>query len=266
LKDSVKALLQVTPMHKLIMEVLRNELSRRIEKNPSYSLRALARQLDISHTQLSLVMNGYRPPSKILLEKMLKTFSMNKKATALILGILETKRKDSSKSQQNFTKVSLEQYNLFSEWQHYAILSLLEIQDTKLTPEFISKRLGISLIQAKVSIQRLISLELIEEYKKGYWRQKGGPIVVENTHSTAATRNFQRQLITKALDSMDKDPIELRDLSSTTFSMDPKLVPHALQRIREFRRQLTAELETMSEAEEVYNITVQLFPSSRRSI
>jgi hypothetical protein len=48
--------------------------------------------------------------------------------------------------------------------------------------------------------------------------------------------------------------------------MNPKNVPYAIERIRAFRRQLTDELEVMDESEEVYNLTVQLFPSSRRGV
>jgi hypothetical protein len=64
---------------------------------------------------------------------------------------------------------------------------------------------------------------------------------------------------------MENDPMPLRDLSSTTFAMDPKQVGHALKRIREFRRELSRELEEFGNPQEVYNLTVQLFPSSKRS-
>jgi hypothetical protein len=54
-------------------------------------------------------------------------------------------------------------------------------------------------------------------------------------------------LIRKAVESLENDPIELRDFSSTTFAMNPKHVAYALKRIREFRRQWTQELESFGD-------------------
>jgi transcriptional regulator with XRE-family HTH domain len=48
---------------------LKRELQRRCQKNPSYSLRAFARFLHIPHQVLSRILNGKRPPTKTLLEK-----------------------------------------------------------------------------------------------------------------------------------------------------------------------------------------------------
>ncbi len=246
-----------------ILEILRAELSRRIERNSSYSLRSFARQLGISHTLLSLILNGHRPPSKAIAEKVLLFSDLSKEQANLILKSIDPDKVKGAMSRA-FHKLDLDQFALFAEWQHYAILSLLEVPDTEFTPEFIAKRLGISVMIAKVSMERLIDLDLIELREDGRWRQKVGPIVVENTRSTEASRKFQKQLINKALDSIDEDPMEVRDMSSTTFAMHPKHVPYALQKIREFRRKLTAELEEFGMPKEVYNLTVQLFPSSHR--
>jgi hypothetical protein len=54
--------------------------------------------------------------------------------------------------------------------------------------------------------------------------------------------------------------IDERDFSSTTFAMDPSLIPFAAAKIRKFRRELVAELEAKGSAGAVYNITMQLFP------
>src|SRR4029077_7937852 len=44
--------------------LLQAELSRRIERNPRYSMRRFSQALGVSHTVLSLVLSGKRPLSK----------------------------------------------------------------------------------------------------------------------------------------------------------------------------------------------------------
>ena len=250
-----------------VLELLRFELSRRTRRNPQYSLRSFARSLGVSHTLLSLVLNGHRPPSSAFVEKLVEGLNLPAEKADLIrppkarLAAERAPQKQAQKQEQ--AQISLDQFALISDWQHYAILSLLEVSDTEFEPTFIAQRLGISPLLAKVSMQRLVSLGIVAEGPDGRWRQTSKPIVVENSKSTECSRKFQRQLIAKAVDSLVNDPIELRDFSSTTFAMDPKNIPYALKRIREFRRQLTSELETTGKAEEVYNLTVQIFPTSR---
>jgi uncharacterized protein (TIGR02147 family) len=249
--------------NEIVLEVLRSELSRRLELNPSYSQRAFAKHLGVSHTLLSLIMNEKRAPSKVITQKLLEIAKLPKSKTDALLKLTNAKTYKEAK-ERSFHKINLDQFSLISEWQHYAILSLLEVEDTVFAPEFISKRLGISPLNAKISMQRLIELHIIEQLPSGKWKQKSGPIIVENANSTLATRKFQKQLLNKAIESLENDPIEVRDISSTTFAMAPKKIPYALKRIREFRRELSSELESFEEAEEVYNLTVQIFPTSRR--
>ena len=65
--------------------------------------------------------------------------------------------------------------------------------------------------------------------------------------------------------SLEQDSFEIRDHSSTTMAIDPALIPYARQRIREFRRELTEELEGKGNRSEIYNLTVQIYPVSKRN-
>ncbi len=255
------------PRGNSVIEILRFEYSSRCEKNSAFSMRSFARFLNVSHTLLSLVMNGHRTPSKKFIETVGARLSFSPEQTNLLMQstpFIQGKKKIKA-ANITYNKISLDTFSLLSEWQHYAILSLLEIEDTEFTIQFISKRLNINEMLAKISIQRLLDLKLIEciETRTGRkWKQSTAPIVVENLESTVYTRKFQKQLITKAIDSMENDPVQLRDMSATTFAMDPQHVGYALKRIREFRRELVKELEELGQPKEVYNITVQLFPTS----
>lgn len=255
-----------------VIEVLRQEFSKRALKNPRYSQRSFAQYLNVSHTLLSLVMNGKREPSRQLVDKMAERFDYGPEKTALLFEALKAReiRKASEKpnpaamQETSVNAMSLDRFALISEWQHFAILSLLEIPDTEFEPDYIANRLGISPLLAKVSMQRLIDLDLVAVDKTGRWKQRSGPIVINDPRTTEAGRKFQRQQISKAMDSLLQDPPGTRDMSSTTFAMSAEQIPFAIERIRDFRRKLVQELEAFGDPEEVYNLTVQIFPVSRR--
>ena len=243
--------------------LLQIELKRRCEANPRYSLRSFAKALGVSHTALSLVLSGARPPSRKMVSIISARLGLGPKeqrellvnrATGLI-GRAEVLKYD---------QLSLDHFELLADWYHYAILSLLDLPRSKFEAKWIAKRLNISEIQAKLSMDRLKRLNLVEEVSKDRWKQRGGPIKVENEISTPATRKHHKELLERAIYSLENDPIELRDFSAMTFVMDSKSIPYAKERIRHFRRELMQELESRGEPEEVYRLTVQIYPVTKK--
>jgi uncharacterized protein (TIGR02147 family) len=232
---------------------LEQELSKRVSRNRSYSQRSFARSLGISHTLLSLVLSQKRGLSPKTLKKIGERLGWaDDELTQVRTDI----------PREDFDPIALDTFALISDWYHYAILSLLELRESRLEPAGISKRLGTTPAEAKLAIARLKRLNLIS-LKDGRWKQSGKPIIVENAYSTAATRKHQQQILRKAEESLENDPFERHDLSSTTFVMDPKLVGFARERIRQFRRRLVRELEGMGNPSAVYELAVQIFPLSK---
>lgn len=241
---------------------LRQLLQRRLEKNPRYSLRAFSKSVGVSHSLLSQILSNQRPLTAQTAQRISERLNLPPQQQVL----LKRKTESSSRSVLNeeWTEMDLEQYALIAEWQHFAILSLLETKDFKMSPESVSKRLNISPLLAKVSIERLKRLNYIGQDEKGTWRQIVPPFKIENKVSTIATKKCHLQMLRKAAESLREDPIEYRDHSGTVFAVDPQHVSYAVQRIREFRRQLCTELESFGTPKEVYALTVQFFPLSKR--
>ena len=242
--------------------LLKRELDRRLRKNPRYSLRSFARDLGVSHSLLSLALSGKRNVSRRLGLKTAALAGLTPEDTRRLFGAEPGRRAPTSALAENFRRITLDTFTVISEWYCYALLSLLEIPGAKWEAGDIARRLSITEAEARKAMGALSRLKLVREIG-GRWRQTGQPLKVENTLSTAATKRFHRQLLAKALESMEKDPKETRDLSSMTFAMDPVLVPYAVKRIREFRRELMKELETMGKPAAVYNLTVQIYPVSK---
>lgn len=244
-------------LEKLKADVLENEFKKRAQSNPKYSLRAFARDLGVSHSLLSQMFAGKRAMSVEFNRKLLKELKLSQRERDILaMGLPVTNSKPTA-------KISLESFALISDWIHYAILSLLDVVEMKYTPTWISQRLNISEKKAKHAMRRLEKLGHITFDENGNARQGSAPIVVENDRTTEATQRFNRGLIEKALHSMEQDSFDTRDLSSIVFTMDPQFVPYTVERIRNFRRSLSNELENLGVRKEVYALTVQIFPLTR---
>lgn len=257
---------------------LRNELAGRHEKNPQYSLRAFSRSLGVSHTLVSLVLAGKRPMSRKMAERISDKLGMDPaERTAFVEhGSPRAPRATPGKpvkggssahedpSSQLATRLELDQFAMISEWYHLAILSLLEIPAARFEAKWIAARLGIGEMQASLAMDRLKRLGLVVKQGRGY-RQSGHPIRFDNRTSTVATRKFHRQLMERASETLETEAPENREFSSMTFCLDPAQLPVARERIRDFRRALTAELEQAGNPERVYHLSVQLYPLSQLS-
>jgi len=241
------------------VELLQQELTRRISENPRYSLRAFAKTLSMSPATLSLVLSRKVGLSKRSIEKITKVIPLGPRQ----LDRLHEKRASKERKLEGQTSnVTMEIFTVLSEWYHFAILSLLEVLGSPIDHGWISKKLGITLTEAKLAVARLKKLKLIAEVD-GHWRQVCEPMRIGNILSNAAARKFQKQLIEKALASLENDPTELRDITSMTFAMDPKELTYASEKITKFRRSLTKALESRGQPKAVYSLTVQLFPMTR---
>jgi len=245
-------------------ELLQAELGRRIAKNPKYSLRAFAKTIGLSPATLSLIIARKTPLSKGALSKISRTLGLTPEQNRHLQHQISLRKNRLPKpfAEMSYRYVTLDFFKVLSEWYYYAILSLLEIKGASIDPKWISKKLGISLFEAREAVERLQRLDLITEVE-GRWKQSQEPVRVDDASSTSASRRFQKQLLIKALESLENDPVEVRDVTSMTFAMSKKDIPYAIEKIAEFRRKLTEELEQRSEPDSVYNFTLQLFPVTK---
>ncbi|MDD0851641.1 DUF4423 domain-containing protein [Halobacteriovorax sp. GB3] len=248
-------------IHDEKVKVLKDEYHLKQRRNELYSLRSFARDLGVSHTLLSLIFKGKRRVTDTFSKKVKDNKVLTKKTREVLALGLERE----PTPEESFQKLSLEQSEMMSDWIHYAILSLTEIPNFQWNAQWIANRLGTSQNKVKTAMARLKSLDVIEKNSKGQFTQKPLKIVVDNDIAFEAGKKFNKTLLKKASNSMEECDFDKRSISSTTFTLNPKHIPYAISKIKEFRRNLSEELESMDEQEEVYTLSVQLFPLTQIS-
>ena len=153
------------------IHILKSEFTRRHERNARYSMGAFAKSIGLSHTVLSLVLSGKRTLSKRAAELVSERLSLDPKTKALlqapsggsmgesaigsvsrsINGATAGWARAKLKLAREYQKIEMKLFHLISNWAHYAILSLVEIETTLLTPRKIAKALGITEAHAKIA-------------------------------------------------------------------------------------------------------------------
>ncbi len=233
------------------VELLRREFARRRQKNAAYSLRAFSRALQISPARLSQVLSRKRPVTANQLEKISNTLMLSPAERRAV-------KRSASPKTATFVDFDREVFEFVSDFQHTAILALFDTRDAKAKPVWIAKRLGISAVEARDSLERLVKLGLLTA-TSGTLAPTHANLATRSDVPSAALRKLHGQMITKAAASLENHSVDERDITSITMAVDKTKLKEAKAMIREFRRSLCAHLES-GDKTEVFTLNIQLFP------
>lgn len=253
-------------------DILSEILSERVAANPSYSLRAFARDLGVSPQQLSNVMNGHRGLGPEMAQKVIQKLGLEKSQKDLFLESLRAKF-SKSKIQRKISKTKIKSmeaitstknlemdlFKIISNWHHFTLVELIKITKTKdHTLAWFSKRLGVPETEVKYSLERLERLGLISKGPKG-WRANQDVVIADKEISTESVRNFHRQVLEKAMMALSFQTSEERYGSSSTMPIKVKDLVRAREMIQKFRIEFDEALSDPHGGEEVYALSFQFF-------
>ncbi len=251
-------------------EFLRARLLGRISQNPAYSVRAFARDLKISHSYLSQILNERRGLSfrqALLLSETLGLDEADKRLFIQLL--LENRRRKflpesrvlrvETKSVDT-TSLDMDRFRTVKEWYHGAIAELTILKGFKSDHRWVAGQLGITTVQAKAAVARLRRIGVLET-KGRKWVKTRRRFQFPTTGLDNAVNGFHQAMLCKALTTLEKKApadFEARDITGITVAIDPKRLPEARKRIEKFRNRL-ADFLSKGEPSEVYQLNVQLF-------
>ncbi len=261
-------------------DILKHALGERCQRNPRYSLRAFARDLQLNPAHLSEVLNGKKGLSLNIAQAISKIlgFSPEEKKVfcalvesqharsragkTLAKDLLEKLKKDRDEVDPQFRILTIDAFQATSNWYHFAILQLMQLDafqsDKRTDIKRISKALGISPIEVQLAIETLKRLEVIEE-------RNGKLLVLENYIASTsgvpsdALKKWHRQVLEKAMNALTLQSVDERDFSSIFFPIPRKALPEITAEIKSFRRRLCRKYSPMIPKEEVYSLSIQFF-------
>lgn len=242
------------------VERLKAEYEIRRERNPNLSLRAFARWLGISPAQISQILSGKRRLTPKLAAQLARRLDMSPFEKIEFIRHTNLDFIESSSTPTPTAKLSEERFQMIAEWYHMAILSLTRIKGAKSDPRWIAQRLGISVSEAQTALERLCKLNLLELKP---FRQIGEPLLVASEVPSQAIRRHHKQLINMAIEKIDTETIDRRQIQSLTIATDAKHIALAQKRIERFLDEMN-ELMECPNPTDVYALNLQLSPLTKK--
>lgn len=258
-------------------DFIKNKFEQRKLGNNSYSLRAFARDLDISVSRLSEILSGKGSLSNQTAQKLARNLKLERKEQEIFISLVNLNNASSKKNKKlaaelisnlkntNQASISLESFNLVSEWYYFAILSVMELDLFDGSASWIAKRLGIEADKTLKALETLLKLEFIEYTDNKFRLSNINGITTTSDIESMALKKSHKQSLIQAIEALDNISINERDITSITMAIDPKKIPEAKKLIKKFRRELCIYLES-GKKEEVYNLNIQLLPITKKEM
>ena len=257
-------------------DVLRERLKTHFEKsksaNPSFSLRSMARLLDLPHGSLSQFISGKRNFSTPMLRAVVEKLTPNPEERKDLLEAINRKeieaiRKDAQKSSTSTydsRTLTTEEFNSIDEWYIYAVRTALSLSTAKPDVSWIAGELGISESDAQRALRTLFKLGLIELTAKGEIKRtrkhiKTPDTIKKKSEILKVLRSIHDQHLQHAILSLHSHDSDLRDITWLNIPTNPKKLDQAREIIRKCQDDILALLED-DHTSVTYRMTVQLCP------
>ncbi len=249
--------------------LLKSELENRCRRNPRYSLRCFARDLQIAPARLSDVIRGRYGLSRRAAADIGQRLGFSISERRLFCDLVESQHARSPKDrlaalkrvknqEYPYTSVNLDVFCLISDWYHFALLELMTVRDFKSDAAWMAQRLGLNLTLVKLALERL--------EKHGFARRKRGHwITCESFSATptdvpsAAIKKFHQQVLERAIAALQCQNVDQRDFSGLILAFNRDQMSEAKAMIKDFRRSFDQKFGKVVDKEAVYCLTVQFF-------
>lgn len=245
---------------------LQDELSSRCARNPNYSLRSFAKALSISPSALSALINGKRPITNNMKEKLGLKLGLSLEDIRQMIARPHgnSKNHDETIPPDLFRQITIDTFSIISEPHHYALLELMKTEGFRWDSKWIGKRLNKTVSEINIVIERLERVGLLERDHSGKLvdSTSGFSTDIRDGLSSQAQRRFQERSLEKSIEALRTVPIDRRDNTSMTMAINQNDLPQAKKMIKEFRRQFCRKLEMSPSLDEVYQLTISFIPLS----
>ena len=237
--------------------VLKEVYALRSARRP-YSLRAFARDLGLSHTYVSLVLNNKKRLPVATLRALGDKLGLE---TTQVSELEKLENRASSKKKtKTFSQFELDKFRLMCRWYYIAILEMTQLKGFVSSTKNIAEYLDIEVDEVAEALSAMKRLGVLKA-SGGKWSCVEEKRAIIAPSSTEAIRAYHRQMILLAQDELGKTEghfFKQRDITGMTMPINPKRISGAKRKIARFRRSLEAYL-TQGDCTEVYQFNIQLF-------
>lgn len=236
-------------------DFVESEYWKRMDKNSNYSLRAYARDLDVDPSLLSKLLRGKRSFTENMIHHIGQKMELNE------VELFPYKK--SLLDDPKWVRLDESEEDVLSHWSCFAIAELMKIKEFQSNSKWIAKRLNISTEQAEKSLESLKACGIVGVDQRGKLNLREENTISSNlSKSSSLRRRLQEQYLDLAKKSILKDSYSSRHHSGLTVCIDKKMIPHIKTKTKVFFMEINKLAESSKSPEEVYQMSLSLFPLS----
>ena len=245
-------------------------------KTATFSQRRWSASLGLkSPAALAMILRGQRNPSHEVVDRMAEYFGFSPAQRMYFETLVKLSRASQSPDMATRYIEQLRQmhpkremhiipYDLFaaiSNWYCLAIREMVQSADFREDPEWIAKKLRGRLSAKKVSdaIATLLKAGLLKRDGAGRLQPSDADIGTLADTADEAVKRFHEQMIELAAEAIRSVPVEERDISGSTFNIDPNDLPALKEEMRRLRKELYKKYEKPA-GSATYQLGFQLIP------
>ena len=258
---------------------LKHEFEVRCRRRPHYSLRAFARDLEVSASTLSDFFQGRSGFSRERTQTLSRKLNLPSEHHEHFWSLLEAKFAKSSeikkkarlriksKLKNDPSQLALENFNFIADWYHLAILEVIDTLGHKslLEANSLSLLLGISRKEAASALMRLQKLGLLKKEDAKYMTLSDSTYVGEEVPSEAI-RLFHHQLLAKAQAALTLQSLTEREFRTNIFSLRKSDMAEFKNDLNKMSLELITKYSSRGDSDAVYCLGLQLFNLLNESV
>jgi len=252
-------------------QVMLDKFELRVKKNANYSLRAFARDLEISPSRLVDILSkryGLSEEAALNISHKLKLSAEQAELFCALVGEeharsvikkkIAKKRVAELLGKGSFEKLDLAVFDTMSSWYHFTLLGLTYLQDFVYDLDWISSALGLEKTVVKDALADLISIGLLKEVNGTIIATEDYTYVGENI-SSSSIKNFHLQIMEQARAALFSQQLGEKEFLSLTFSFNTEKLPQAKSKLNHFLQKFSKEFGGGTDKKEVYALALQFF-------
>ena len=255
-------------------EILKLYFNRKKLTNPNYSMRALARDVNVSPAYVSTILSGKKKIAEARLKDFIRVLDLDDIATLQLKKALYPGYKSHSSDNDGqlseddinffnkYKPLDKKKYDILNDWYNIAIMDLTTCKDFVNDPVWIAKKLNIRQLEVEIAIENLKRHGLLE-LSNGKLQKLESKLRFPTKVSQMVIRKFHKQMIKKACDELDlkndDENFANRLISGTTFALNPAKIDLLKEKIQNALYEV-ASMASEGTCESVYQFNIQFFP------
>ena len=260
-------------------QFLRDWLSARQKIDSSFSVRKLAKTMEISHALLLMILQGKRSLKLKHLTVLNRGLHLPQTEKNYFQALIEFENAKTNSEKEslalwlrdlnpnpNFSLKIVDEFKSISSWVHMAILACSGLKKKINDPEEFVRRFKhkVNAQEIRSAVTRLEMLGYLKRDGDGSFQAVYQKLSTANDVVNEAVKTYHQKVSHLAAEMIEEQSVLEREFQSFALPIDLTKLPLAKEMIRKFRNDFYLAMKS-DEATEVYHVNLQLFRLTERS-